>query len=260
MVVVLGHFDDQKEVLDRPVPQGIASAMIPTFLDIPQSMSKAPPLISPRGAGQFTDRLQEISMFFDGTDRVHQAMRRIADLFDAVGIRYAIAGGMAVNAHRHVRTTKDVDFLVGADSLAALRKLASAGEFDPVPGRPRRYIDRPTGVTFGILVAGSFPGSGDAGPVAFPDPAVASELIDNLRVIDLRTLVQLKLAARRFQDFADVVSLIRANHLDETFLDKLHPSLRPDFTECLEEMRREDEYEARHDRAAEERDSGSTST
>lgn len=80
-----------------------------------------------------------------------------------------------------------------------------------------------------------------------------SQTIDDLRVVDLPTLVQLKLAAGRYQDVADVVNLIRANQLDETFQEKLHPSARGDYVECLEEKRREDEYEARQDRAFEEK-------
>ena len=65
-------------------------------------------------------------------------------------------------------------------------------------------------------------------------------------VADLVTLIQLKLAARRHQDFADVVNLIAVKKLDESFLPKLHPSVRHDFIECLEEKRREDEYIARN--------------
>jgi hypothetical protein len=59
-------------------------------------------------------------------------------------------------------------------------------------------------------------------------------------------LIQLKLAARRHQDFADVVSLIGIHNLDESYLDRLHPSVRQDFIECLEEKRREEEYEAQN--------------
>jgi hypothetical protein len=72
-----------------------------------------------------------------------------------------------------------------------------------------------------------------------------SEPRGNVQVIDLPTLVQLKLAARRHQDFADVVNLIKFNNLDESYQERLHPSLHRDYIECLEEKRREDEYEAR---------------
>ena len=50
-----------------------------------------------------------------------------------------------------------------------------------------------------------------------------------------------------FFDLAEAVSLIAANHLDESFLPLIHPWTHRDFIECLEEKRREDEYEARED-------------
>jgi hypothetical protein len=43
-----------------------------------------------------------------------------------------------------------------------------------------------------------------------------------------------------------VVNLIRFNDLDETFAQRLHRTLRQDYIECLEEKRREDEYDARN--------------
>src|SRR5579862_254926 len=119
----------------------------------------------------FISRLREISLFFDGTDRVHQAMRRIADRLEAAGIPYAIIGGMAVNAHRHARTTADVDLLLSREGLGALRQIAPRDEFDSVSGRSRRFVDRQTGVHFDILVSGGFPGNGKPGPITFPDPS-----------------------------------------------------------------------------------------
>jgi hypothetical protein len=190
-------------------------------------------------------------MFFQGNDRVHQAMRRVAEQLDRANIRYAIVGGMAVNAHHHERTTKDVDFLLTADGFVALRRLADAGHFNAVPGRPRRFVDSETGITFDILITGLYPGSGQPGPIAYPDPGQVSQAIDDLSVVKLPMLIQLKLAAGRYQDFADVVNLIRANRLEESFQDQLHPSIRGDYIECLEEMQREDEYEKRQDRAFE---------
>ncbi len=116
--------------------------------------------------------------------------------------------------------------------------------YDRLPGRPRRFVDRVNGITMDILVTGRFPGTGKPGPIAFPDPSQVSEIRDDRRVVNLLTLVQLKLAARRWRDFADVVELIRFNDLDEAFADRLHETLRGDYIECLEEKRREDEYEA----------------
>ena len=191
-------------------------------------------------------------MFFQGTDRIHQTMRRVAELLKRANIEYAIVGGMAVNAHHHERTTKDVDFLLSATGLQSLRQLGASAGFEPVPGRPRRFVDLATGVTFDVLIAGHFPGSGLPGPIAFPDPSSVGQMIDDFCVVDLPTLIQLKLASRRYQDFADVVNLIRANQLQKSFQDKLHESVRRDFIECLEEKRREDEYEVRQDRAVQD--------
>jgi hypothetical protein len=202
---------------------------------------------SPARPFDYVERLREISMFFEGTDRVHQTMRSVAKTFEQHRIAYAILGGMAVNAHRHVRTTGDVDFLVRTEALPAIRELAAQGVFTAVAGRPRRFIDPATRIHFDVLITGAFPGNGRPGPIAFPDPTSVSELRNDLPVVNLKTLVELKLAARRYQDFADVVNLIRANALDESLLPQLHESVHKDFIECLEEKRREDDYERRQD-------------
>jgi hypothetical protein len=193
----------------------------------------------------FRDRLKEIDMFFQGKDPVHQTMRRLARRLEKAGISYAIVGGMAVNAHRYRRTTGDVDFLMNARGFAEFRRRFTDKTYPGVRGRPLRFRDRLSGVTIDILVTGLFPGSGKPGPIAYPDPEEVSETIDRFQVVDLRTLIELKLAARRYRDFGDVVELIRFNDLDESFGRRLHASVRGDYIECLEEKRREDLYEAR---------------
>ena len=204
------------------------------------------------GEFSFVDRLREISMFFQGNDAVHQTMRRVAAALDRENIPYAIVGGMAVNAHKYQRTTADVDFLLNVAGFSALKQLVVNGEFSVVPGRPRRFLDSTTGIAFDILVTGRFPGSGAPGPVVYPDPTAVSENIRDLRVINLPGLIDLKLAARRHRDFADVVSLIEFNNLDESFAEKLHPAVRTDYLSCVDEQRREADYEAQQDRLAEE--------
>lgn len=186
-------------------------------------------------------------MFFQGRDPVHASLRRLVKHLDKAQIPYAIMGGMAVKAHKHVRMTDDLDVLLTPEGFAELRKRLVPKKYQGLPGRPRRLVDQTNGVTVDCLLTGHFPGSGQLGPISFPDPTQVSETIDNVKVIDLPTLIQLKLAARRYQDLADVVSLIRANQLDESFQGKLHPAVHRDYIECLEEMRREEEYESRQD-------------
>jgi len=181
-------------------------------------------------------------MFFEGRGREHKTMRRLVRRLERAGIPYAVMGGMAVNAHEHRRTTGDVDVLLTSKGLVEFKQRFAPKNYAAVPNRPRRFVDKINQVEVDILVTGLFPGSGKPGPIAFPEPTSVSEIINKIRVVDMVTLIQLKLAARRHQDFADVVSLINKHNLDESFMDRLHPSVRRDYMECLEEKRREDEY------------------
>jgi hypothetical protein len=192
----------------------------------------------------FWQCVKEISLFFDGKDEVHKSMRRLVRRLDRASIPYAIMGGIAVYAHRYRRTTDDLDVLLRPEGLAEFRRLFVPKHYATTPNRSRRFVDKQNQITLDVLVAGYYPGSGVAGPITFPDPTEVAEPRGKVQVIDLPTLIQLKLAARRYQDFADVVNLIRFNELHEAFQRQLHASVRRDYIECLEEKRREDEYDA----------------
>jgi hypothetical protein len=142
-----------------------------------------------------------------------------------------------------------VDVLLTFEGFQEFRRRYLPKQYKAIRGRARRVLDAKNEVQIDILVTGLFPGTGKPGPIAYPDPASVGETIGNIRFVVLPTLIELKLAAGRPKDVADVVDLIRANDLDESFLDRLHPSVREDFIEYLEARRREDIYEARHDEA-----------
>lgn len=184
-------------------------------------------------------------MFFAKNDEVHKSMRRLVKRLEKAGISYAVMGGMAVNAHGQRRTTKDVDVLVTAEGLEEFRRRYVSKNYQQQPNRSRRFMDRVNNVEIDFLVTGHYPGRGGPAPFPFPDPDTASEEIENYRVVTLSQLIQLKLAARRHYDFGDVVALIGVHDLDESFAERLHPGVHQDYIECLEEKRREDEYEAR---------------
>ncbi len=111
--------------------------------------------------------------------------------------------------------------------------------------RRGRLLDVTNQVPIDIVLTGQHPGRYGSSPIAYPDPATAAEAINGVRYIQLVWLIQLKLAARRHRDLGDVAALIRVHNLDESFQEKLHASVHRAFVECLEECRRELEYEAR---------------
>ena len=65
--------------------------------------------------GVNTMDLQEIFRFV--APRVRNAALKSAAQLDLLNIRYALAGGLAVGAHGYIRTTADVNFLVGEEAF-----------------------------------------------------------------------------------------------------------------------------------------------
>ena len=64
-----------------------------------------------------------------------------------------------------------------ADGLARFRQELAGDSYEPVPGRSRRFRERQSGVTVDFLITGKFPGSGEPGPIAFPDPESVAETL-----------------------------------------------------------------------------------
>lgn len=202
----------------------------------------------------FMERLKEIDRFFAGRSREHKTMNRLAEKLEKAGIPYAIIGGMAVQAQGHVQTTDDVDVLLTREGYDTFMRRFVPKSYDRVEGWSRRFLDRRQDISIDTWITGFYPGSGEPGPIAFPDPAQVSETINNVQFVNLLTLIRLKLAAGRFSDLGDVGSLIRIHKLDESFLGKLHAVLHRGFIACLEENRREAQNDEWKSRAAEQLD------
>jgi hypothetical protein len=196
--------------------------------------------------GSFWRRIKEIDAFFAGRDAVHKTMRSLCRRLEAAEIPYAVIGGMAVKLHGHLQTTGDVDVLTTGDGLTEFRHRFAPRYYEGLPNRRLCFTDKARRVGVDFVVTGEFPGNHEPGPIAFPDPSSVATVIDDIEVVDLITLVQLKLAAGRYGDYGDVVALISVHNLDESFADRLHPTLHGGYRECLEEKRREDEYEERN--------------
>ena len=62
-------------------------------------------------------------------------LRDLVSLFNQKKIEYALCGGMAVAIHGYPRFTKDIDFLVPAESLERARAVAAMAGFLDESGR-----------------------------------------------------------------------------------------------------------------------------
>ncbi|MDB5323996.1 MAG: hypothetical protein JWN40_5627 [Phycisphaerales bacterium] len=178
----------------------------------------------------------ELERFFMGQDKVHQALHRISTKLRELGVSYAVAGGMALNAHGYRRATDDVDVLVTQEGLAAIHAaLEGLGDVPPFT-ESKQLRDVESSVRIEFLVAGQFPGDGKPKPVAFPDPATVGIEIDGIRYLRLETIVELKLAsgmtnAGRLKDLGDVQELIRVLHLKREFVLSLNEYVREKYFE-----------------------------
>jgi hypothetical protein len=180
--------------------------------------------------------LENAEKYFMKAGKVHRAMLELARRLDEARIPYAIAGAMALSAHGYERMTTDVDILMTRDGLAKFKNAyLGRGYVEKFEGS-KGLRDTQNDVPIDVLIAGEFPGDGLPKPVMFPDPATVSLEGERFRILPLATLLELKLAsgmtaAHRLRDLADVLEIIRAAHLPESFADRLNPYVRDKYRE-----------------------------
>ena len=130
-----------------------------------------------------------------------------------------------------------MDVLLTADGLRRFKeRWLGRGWVEVFPGS-KAVRDTEENVKIDILLTGGFPGDGKLKPVAFPDPAEASEAsADGMPVLPLPVLLELKLASgmtapHRLRDLADVIELIRANALGLDYAERLDAYVREKYRE-----------------------------
>jgi hypothetical protein len=184
----------------------------------------------------FWSGVQHARRFFMGEADVHQALERLARLLDEQAIPYAVIGAMALNEWGYRRVTVDVDVLLTAEGLRALKAAAlGLGYVEKFPGS-RGLRDTVAGVNVDVVLAGEYPGDGKPKPVAFPDPARAAVRGRKVALLPLPTLIELKLASgmtapHRLKDLADVLELVRALSLPRDLGASLDASVRGKYEE-----------------------------
>jgi predicted nucleotidyltransferase len=158
---------------------------------------------------------------------VHPIEQVLATL-NAGGVRYLVAGGVAVVLHGHLRTTADLDLVVALDRDNALRTIESLRSLGFVPRAPVPAIQfadpairagwiADKGLTVFSLWSERVPGLEVDLFVEAPfdfEPAWSRGVEVRLdttstRVVSLPDLIAMKRAAGRPQDLADVSALER---------------------------------------------------
>lgn len=130
------------------------------------------------------------------------------------------------------RFTEDVDILLTPEALR--RFLEKVEGYLPFKGARTILRNTRTRVKVEVLTTGEYPGDGKPKPVAFPDPVEFREKKEDLWVIGLEKLIELKLASgltapHRLKDLADVQELILHLHLPLELSERLDGSVRAEY-------------------------------
>jgi hypothetical protein len=177
--------------------------------------------------------------------RYGRVVRAIDQVLNACDCEAAVSGGWAVWRHGYVgRITQDVDIAVSHSSVDDFLQAASVSGFEVLSqpeGRWPKLRHRETGIEVNILPEGGRPGTASRpAPTTIPHPSKMGAACGTLKYITLPSLVELRLAADRLRDEAEVVELARENRdrLDEVrrHLETVHPQYVRRFDELLAEL------------------------
>jgi hypothetical protein len=157
----------------------------------------------------------------------------------------AVVGGWAVWRHGYIgRVTQDVDIALPSDRVEEFMQAASVVGFEILKtpeGRWPKLRHRETGIEVDVLPEGGRPGvASRPAPTTIAHPKAMGAVPGSLKYMSLPSLIELKLAAGRLRDEADVVELARENRdqLDEVrrHLESVHPQYASRFEELLGQL------------------------
>lgn len=164
--------------------------------------------------------LKEVFRFV--APRVRDAAINSAAQLNGLGIRYALAGGLAVGAHGYVRATVDVDFLVGEEAFEHHGSVVAFKAGVPIEVDGVR-IDYLSPVSLGAQLE----------EVLNHPP-----MIEGLAIVPIEVLIYMKLAAKRRRDLVDVIELVKVGadvNRVRDYLRQYAGDLVPQFEELVNE-------------------------
>jgi len=161
-------------------------------------------------------------------EKVNERLRKTVRILDDAQVPYAVVGGHAVRAwvaqvdEAAVRTTRDVDILIRADDLPAVKEaMAQAGFHYRETASVPMFVEDPAGSArdaVHIILAGEMVRLDDF--EANPDIAEVTRTND-FTTLPLETLVRMKLNSFRDKDRVHLRDMISLDIVDATWLDRL---------------------------------------
>ena len=126
--------------------------------------------------------------------QVREAAVKTSAQLNHLGIRHALAGGLAVGAHGYIRATTQVVFLVGEEAFDHQGLLVAFKAGVPI---------EVGGIRIDYLSPSSL---GQQLETVLDHPPTS----EGLAVVPIEVLIYMKLTARRRKDLVDVVELLKA--------------------------------------------------
>lgn len=155
--------------------------------------------------------------------KVGDAAIKTAAQLQQLGIRHALAGGLAVGAHGYIRATiEDVNFLVGEEAFEHHGGLVTFKPGVPIEVDGIR-IDYLSPLALGAQL----------------EETLTTPLVSKgIPIVPVEVLIYLKLVAKRRKDMVDVVELLRTGAAAKKvrhYLQQYAADLLPLFAELLDE-------------------------
>jgi hypothetical protein len=181
---------------------------------------------------------------FDPQDlpgRYGRVVRAVDHLLQALNCEAVLGWGWAVWHHGFTeRLTQDLDIALPATRIEEFLHAASVSGFSIVPRRQGRWpklLHKETGVRVDVLPEGARPGTASRpAPTTIPSPKAMGAQGSILRYMSLASLIELKLAAGREKDKADVVILLRANEKRIKALRQHLATVHPQYVSTFDEL------------------------
>jgi hypothetical protein len=164
--------------------------------------------------------LKEVFRFV--SPAIRDAAIKSAEQLNQLGIRYALAGGLAVGAYGYIRATTDVDFLVGEEAFEHHGSVVAFKAGVPIE------VD---GVRIDYLSPISL------GP-QLEDVLNHPPMNEGFAIVPVEALIYMKLISKRRRDLVDIVELLKAGvevGLIRDYLNQYASDLLPSYEALVNE-------------------------